>query len=68
LVLRLCGLRSSPSSILAALELKMATLDRQEQEPQDAVPACDWCRMGLHKKCTKGNIHSTCICDCERGF
>ncbi len=66
LVLRLCGLRSSPSSILAALEHKMATL---ENEKMDAVPACDWCRMGLHNKCDRlTKLHAVCVCNCERGY
>jgi hypothetical protein len=34
------------------------------EELQPNMPVCDWCRMGLHKKCEKGR----CTCDCERGY
>lgn len=50
----------------------MATLDRNENEEENMtlpVPACDWCRMGLHKKCEhKQDSKVFCICDCDRGF
>jgi hypothetical protein len=60
LVLRLCGLRSSPSSILTALEHKMAELD----QPQEGLKICDWCRMALHHKCDR----KICFCNCEEGY
>lgn len=45
----------------------MATLEREQ--PEGEIQVCSWCRMGLHKKCTKKtHIHSFCICDCERGY
>jgi hypothetical protein len=66
LVLRLCGLRSSPTSILAALEHKMATLEHDQ--PQGEIQVCQWCRMGLHKKCERHKLHTICVCDCERGY
>jgi len=65
LVLRLCGLRSSPSSILAALEHRMSTLE----QPRGELEVCDWCRMSLHHKCVrKTHVTGVCICDCERGY
>lgn len=68
LVLCLHWIRSVLAYINSVLDGPMATVDRQEQEPQDAVPACDWCRMGLHKKCVKSKLHGFCVCDCERGY
>lgn len=51
----------------------MATLDRKDKNEEEnitlPVPACEWCRMGLHKKCEgKRKLHGFCICECERGF
>jgi len=44
----------------------MVTLDN---ENMDAVPACEWCRMGLHSKCDRiFKLHAICVCDCERGY
>ena len=45
----------------------MATIDKNEQ-PQGEIQVCDWCRMGLHKKCERHKLHTTCVCDCERGY
>lgn len=43
----------------------MATID----ENVPAVAACEWCRMGIHKKCDRiHKLHAICVCDCERGF
>lgn len=64
LVLRLCGLRSSPASIIASLELKMDTIEK----PEGKMEVCDWCRMAIHTKCVmKTRVTGVCICQCERG-
>lgn len=46
----------------------METRDR-ENEPYEKIEACNWCLMGLHKKCERlTHAQSFCACDCERGY
>lgn len=47
----------------------MPTLDKDDDQPNVAVVACYWCRMGLHKKCVKRTRSlELCQCECERGY
>lgn len=45
----------------------MATIE--PDQPKGELEVCDWCRMGLHKKCEKNRrLHAICLCICERGY
>lgn len=67
LVLCMHWLRSVLAYINSVLDGPMAAVEKDESMP--AVPACEWCRMGVHKKCDRlRKLHAICICDCERGY
>lgn len=40
-----------------------------EEQPEEKVQACDYCRMALHSKCVnKTRSLERCTCDCARGY